>query len=203
MTAAQFKRDAQTMRDFRAMAERYFTARKVLSDSKGRYGVRAEQLKAAQDEFDTARHAVVSNEQRATYICNVHRASCVIQASPPPMLAGSAPSFEIKVFQGMYTADLPYGIVVRREMVFDAIDQAIASCERSAQNILDNPPSKWQQVGEVLKKVYNFLFRNEAQKSAVGWLLIAIGGAFALWIVGLNVVDALKWVLEIVKTLKG
>lgn len=119
------------------------------------------------------------------------------------MLAGSAPGFEIKILQGMYAAELPYGIVIRKEMVFDAIDQAIASCERSAQDILDNPPSKWKSVGKVLKKVYDFLFRNEAQKSAIGWILIAIGGAFALWLIGLNVVDALKMILEFLKTLKG
>ena len=191
------------MRDFRAMAERFFTARQTRHDLKGRHGVRVEQIKAAQDEFETARHAVVANEQRATEICQMHRANCVIEAGPPPMLAGSAPGFEIKILQGMYAAELPYGIVIRKEMVFDAIDQAIASCERSAQDILDNPPSKWKSVGKVLKKVYDFLFRNEAQKSAIGWILIAIGGAFALWLIGLNVVDALKMILEFLKTLKG
>lgn len=199
-------RDAETVREFRAFIIRFANARaeamelrRYFDQETGNHrdpGVQPRHDRIV-GHYGELRQEISSRLQVVTAICHHHSMPYELIITPPPMLGGYVQS--MNVFQAFIELELPHGLEVPPQKVIDLLDQTIYSCENVARHAMENPSSKLKPVGGALSKTYEFLFRSDSQKSALGWGVIALIVAGVLRLLGFNLADTVKMLFDLWK----
>jgi hypothetical protein len=208
MDAEKAFKAAEFMKEFREHAIRLAKVRVEMSELSGyinremsmmHYDHDAVERKKADliPEYNIARQAVALRLQEATEICDTYRMPHQLKILPAPAFGGYVHT--MNVFKAFIEEDLPGGLELEPQKVIDLIDQTIYASERHGQGLEQNPPWRLAGFGRVGKGVFNFLFRTEAQKSAIGWALIALIVVGVLRLAGFNLADTIKMLFDLWK----
>jgi hypothetical protein len=208
MSTEQTKSDLAFIQEFKRTTLRYITQREAVrlfhaQQPEDLFSYTGNQGQSVGDYYQKLMATYMPT--RAEYVRSVARADEIAFKSLVPFTLSLHQTREGYITQGnsifrLLLEDIPYENAFNPLRIEDTLNAMIGVCEKElsdAEFTAANPDPWWKKTGAGLKRVYEYLFRTDAQKLALGWILVVAIGVSALRLAGINVLEGVKFAIEL------